>query len=83
MKILIILLTLVLVGCGGQPLPTYDQLKTYPLNCKKKSDQISDLKDIMRLKYFGPDPEQFNKADKDYYDLLKEHIWWFSYNCEQ
>lgn len=83
MKKLIILLTVVLAGCGGQPLPTYEQLKNYPLDCKKKVEQIFDLKDIMRLKYFGPDPEQFSKADKAYYDLLKEHIWWFSYNCEQ
>lgn len=83
MRTLLVLATVVLVGCGGQPLPTYNQLANYPLDCKKKTEQIRDLKEIMRLKYFGPDPEFFNKTDKAYYDLLKEHIWWFSYNCEQ
>lgn len=83
MKRFIPILVLALVGCSGQPLPTYEELQRYPLNCKKKHDQIMDLQDIMRLKFFNPDPEKLNKEDKAYHALLKEHIWWFSYNCEQ
>ncbi len=83
MKKLALIAAVLLYGCGGNPLPTYGELKQYPLDCKKKNDQIQDLKDIQRLKYFGPDPEKFSDEDRAYYALLKEHIWWFSYNCEQ
>ncbi len=83
MKKLIISLAIVLVGCGGQPLPTYSQLEQYPLDCKKKHQQISELQEIQRLKFFGPDPDAFDREDKAYFALLKEHIWWFSYNCEK
>lgn len=83
MKRLIPLLVLLLSGCGGQPLPSYEELKRFPLDCKKKGDQVSDLKDIMRLKYFDPNIENLNKQDRAYYALLKEHIWWFEYNCNQ
>ncbi len=83
MKRFIPLLVLALVGCSGQPLPTYDELSNYPLDCKKKHQQLSDLRDIMRLKFFDPNPEKLNNEDRAYHTLLKEHIWWFSYNCEQ
>ena len=83
MKLLIPLVVLALVGCTGEPLPTYEQLKHYPLDCKKRSDQVYDLKQIQRLKHFGPDPETFDKADSEYYALLKEHLWWFEYKCNE
>ncbi len=83
MKTLIVLLTAALVGCSGQPLPTYQQLQNYPLDCKKRADQIWDLKDILRLKFMDRSTEKLEGEDKAYHSLLKEHIWWFAYNCEQ
>lgn len=83
MKKLAIILVLALIGCSGRPLPTYDQLKSYPLDCKHQQAQLSELKEIMRLKYFDPNPDNLNESDRAYRALLKEHIWWFAYNCEQ
>jgi len=82
-KKLILITAIFLYGCSAEPLPTYSELKQFPLDCKKKNEQISDLKEIQHLKYFGPDPEKFSDDDRAYYTLLKEYIWWFSYNCEQ
>lgn len=83
MKTLLVLLTAALVGCSGQPLPTYQQLQNYPLDCKKKYDQITELEEIQRLKYFDPIPEKRTEQEQAYYALLREHIWWFAYNCNQ
>lgn len=83
MKFLIALVIVLLVGCSGKPLPTYAELKQYPLSCKLQDKQVAELERIQNIKRFSEDPDQLNEMDRKYNSLLKEHLWWFVYNCEQ
>ena len=83
MKRLIFVLALTLIGCGkSDPLPTYEQLKHYPLDCKKQEAQLKDLEEIKRYKNFNP-PDLRSESENAYFGLLREHVWWFAYNCEE
>jgi hypothetical protein len=82
-KFLITLVIVFLVGCSGKPLPTYAELKQYPLSCKLKAQQLVELERIQNAKRFAEDPDQLNESDRAYNSLLREHLWWFVYNCEQ
>ena len=82
MKRLLPFVVLALVGCdSGPPLPTYEQLKAYPLSCAKQEQQLPELKRIQVRKRFDEDPENLDEMDRAYNSLLKEHIWWFAYRC--
>lgn len=83
MKFLIALVIVLLVGCSGKPLPTYAELKQYKLSCNLQDKQVAELERIQNIKRFSEDPDQLNEMDRKYNALLKEHLWWFVYNCEQ
>jgi|LauGreDrversion4_2_1035121.scaffolds.fasta_scaffold100398_5 hypothetical protein len=84
MRFLIALVAVLVAGCGNSTsLPTYEQLTKYPLSCKLKYEQFSELKNIQRIKNFAQDPDALSPEDRQYNALLKEHLWWFVYNCEQ
>ena len=84
MKRLIPLVVVALAGCGNSaPVPTYDQLARYSLSCDLKQEQFSNLKRIQKIKNFSDDPDTLSFEDRKYNALLKEHLWWFVYNCEQ
>jgi hypothetical protein len=83
MKRLIPFVVVILVGCGkSDPIPTYDELKQFQLNCTHKARQLTQLKHIQYQVNFIEDPDQLNDSDRAYNALLKNHIWWFSYSCE-
>ena len=84
MRFLILLLFILVTGCGNSaPLPTYEQLVNYPLSCKLKNEQFTELQRIRAKKNFSEDPDQLSAEDRQYNAVLKEHLWWFVYNCEQ
>jgi hypothetical protein len=84
MKLLIAAVVVLVAGCSNSaPIPTYDQLLNYPLSCKHKNEQFTELQRIRGKKNFSEDPDQLSAEDRRYNALLKEHLWWFVYNCEQ
>ena len=84
MKFIVALLVVLVTGCGNTAaLPTYEQLVNYPVNCKFKNEQFRELKQIQSRKNFSEDPDQLSNEDRKYNAMLKEHLWWFVYNCEQ
>jgi hypothetical protein len=84
MRFLIPLMIVLVAGCSNSaPLPTYEQLVNYPLSCKLKNEQFRELKQIQGKKNFSEDPDQLSDQDRRYNALLKEHLWWYVYNCEQ
>jgi len=83
-KFIVALLVVLVAGCGNTAaLPTYEQLVNYPVNCKLKNEQFRELKQIQKKKNFSEDPDQLSDQDRRYNAMLKEHLWWFVYNCEQ
>jgi hypothetical protein len=84
MRLLITLLIATVAGCSNSaPVPTYEQLLNWQLSCKQKNEQFKELKRIQQIKNFNEDPDQLSAIDRQYNALLKEHMWWFVYNCEQ
>lgn len=84
MKRLIPFVFILLAGCGNsRTLPSYEELLNYPLSCNKKFEQFSELKNIQRIKNFSADLDSLSFDDRKYNALLKDHLWWFVYNCEQ
>lgn len=84
MKRLIPMAVLLLVGCGNTAsIPSYDELVKYPVSCNLKNEQFPFLKKIQEVKNFPDDPDSLSPDDRKYNAVLKEHLWWFVYNCEQ
>lgn len=79
----VLVVALLLAGCSGKPLPSYEELKKYPLSCKHQSEQLKELKSFQSRKNFSEDPELLNDEDRAYNALLHEHVWWFTYTCDQ
>jgi hypothetical protein len=91
MKYLAILAALALVGCKESDRNqianvqsktlTYQQLVDYPIDCSKKDNQLSYLRDIQTQKNFAEDPDVLDDYDRAYNGRLKATIWWYSYSC--
>lgn len=62
---------------------TYQQLLDYPVDCKLKDQQLTELQRIQRIKNFNPDSDELNETDYHYNSRLKATIWYYSYGCEQ
>jgi hypothetical protein len=83
-KYLPLLAVMLLVGCDNSPpLPTYEQLKSYPVSCKLKDKQLPELVLIQKRKNFAVDPDSLTDEQRLYNASLKDLIWWYSYRCEQ
>lgn len=67
----------------GLTVPTYEQLRDYPVDCKLKDSQLADLYRIQKIKNFAEDPDDLNDQDRQYNARLKATIWWFAYGCEK
>jgi len=61
---------------------TYEQLKNYPVNCLKKTQQLEELNSLLNSKNFDSDPEKLAESDRIYNSRLKATIWWYTYSCE-
>jgi hypothetical protein len=84
MKFLIAFVIVLVTGCSNSaPLPTIEELINYPLSCKKKHEQYRHLADIQKRKNFSENPDNLSPQDRQYNSVLREHLWWFVYNCEQ
>lgn len=62
---------------------TYQELVDYPVDCKFKETQVSELKNLQSIKNFNPDPDLLNEEDHDFNSRLKATIWWYVYRCDQ
>lgn len=83
MKRLIPILVLAVAGCNAEPVPTYEQLVNWKLSCKLKHEQFPKLERIQKQKNFSKDIDELSPTDRAYNAILREHMWWFVYNCEQ
>jgi hypothetical protein len=88
MKLLLVGMALVLIGCtnassGSKKTLTYQELLAYPVSCDKADKQLEELKALQREKNFDPDSDNLNTADQEYNSRLKATIWWFAYSCDQ
>jgi hypothetical protein len=87
-KYLLILAVAVLVGCSdarpANPMLTYEQLKSFQVDCEKKEEQLKQLNYIKARKNFPENPEDItDEMDRAYNSRLKATIWWYTYRCEQ
>jgi hypothetical protein len=87
-KYILILAVAVLAGCSdavpANPMLTYEQLKSFPMDCEKKDAQLKQLNYIKTAKNFPQNPEDIsNEMDRAYNSRLKSTIWWYTYRCEQ
>ena len=72
-----------------QPTPTqikvlsYEELKSYPINCKLKTQQLAELTNLQKYLNFDQDPDKLGSDDAIYDSRLKATIWYFHYGCEE
>ena len=87
MRLVVILLLSVLVGCTdakpANKMLTYEQLVDYPADCEKSKEQLEQLRYIQKVKNFNQDLDKLNEDDRAYNSRLKATIWWYTYRCEQ
>jgi hypothetical protein len=84
-KILVVVTILLLSACKVDPykaVPTYEELKNYPVDCNKKDLQLAHLYLVQKTKNFKEDPDELTPADYFYNSRLKSTIWWFYYECD-
>lgn len=62
---------------------TYNELHNYPVDCKKKKEQLSELYALQKYLNFNIDPDKLNNDDSIYDARLKATIWYFYYGCEE
>jgi hypothetical protein len=82
--ILVLFVALLIYACRSDPyqeIPTFEELKNYPVDCNKKELQLSHLYLIQKTKNFNEDPDELTDADYYYNSRLKSTIWWFYYEC--
>ena len=83
MRLVVILLLSVLVGCtDAKPtnkMLTYEQLVDYPADCEKSKEQLEQLRYIQKVKNFNQDLDKLNEDDRAYNSRLKATIWWYTY----
>jgi hypothetical protein len=61
---------------------TYQELVDYPVDCKFKESQLTELKNLQAVKNFDLDPDVLSEEDHDFNSRLKATIWWYAYGCE-
>jgi hypothetical protein len=64
-------------------IPSLDELRSYPVDCKLKEKQLAHLRQIQQIKNFNSDPDLLSTLDKAYNSRLKATIWWFYFGCEK
>lgn len=82
--ILVLIILLLLSACKVDPyqaIPSFEELKKYPVDCNKKTVQLAHLYLIQKTKNFNEDPDELTPADYMYNRRLKSTIWWFYYEC--
>lgn len=75
------LLLLVDNGTASVKIPSYEELKNYPMSCQEADNQLKYLKDVRSALKLPEDPDQLNENDRIYNSRLKATIWWYSYTC--
>jgi hypothetical protein len=83
-KILVLIIVLLLSACDvdlSRAIPTFEELRNYPVDCNKKDSQLSHLLLIQKTKNFNEDPDELAPIDYAYNSRLKSTIWWFYYEC--
>jgi len=64
-------------------IPSLEDLRSYPVDCKLKEKQLAHLRQIQQIKNFNSDPDLLSTLDKAYNSRLKATIWWFYFGCEK
>lgn len=62
---------------------TYQELVNYPVDCKRKDEQLAELLTIQKIKNFNSDSDELDESDYHYNSRLKATIWYYAYGCEQ
>jgi hypothetical protein len=89
MKLITIAITLALAGLypavvvAETKIPSLEELRSYPVDCKLKEKQLAHLRQIQQIKNFNSDPDSLSTLDKAYNSRLKATIWWFYFGCEK
>ena len=89
MKLVIIVVALILAGCypaksfAEIKIPSLEELRSYPVDCKLKEKQLAHLRQIQQIKNFNSDPDLLSTLDQAYNSRLKATIWWFYFGCEK
>ena len=83
MKKLLCIVAILLVGCDGLHIPTYEELRKFPKSCDKEEQQLAKLKRYQNVLNFSEDPDQLIEQDRAYNKLLKETIWWYATECHR
>jgi hypothetical protein len=89
MKLVTIAITLALVGLypavavAETKIPSLEELRSYPVDCKLKEKQLAHLRQVQQIKNFNSDPDLLSTLDKAYNSRLKSTIWWFYFGCEK
>ena len=75
----------ILSGCDSNAtrVLSLKELKEFPVSCAKKETQLTQLKEIQKIKAFNPDLEKLSEQDQIYNARLKSTIWWYSYTCNR
>jgi hypothetical protein len=87
MKLITIAIAVILAGLypavtvAETKLLSLEELRSYPVDCKLKEKQLSQLRQIQKIKKFNSDPDELNDLDKAYNSRLKATIWWFYFEC--
>ena len=89
MKLLTIAIALTLLGLypavvvAEIKIPSLEELRSYPVDCKLKEKQLAHLRKIQQIKKFNSDPDTLDAYDRAYNSRLKATIWWFYFGCEK
>ena len=89
MKLLTIAIALTLavlypaVAVAETKIPSLEELRSYPVDCKFKEKQLSHVRKIQQIKNFNSDPDTLDAYDRAYNSRLKSTIWWFYFGCEK
>jgi len=63
--------------------PSYEELARWPADCSRRTEQLTALRNIQRIKNFDPDPDRLNESDRNYNSRLKAIIWWYPLYCSK
>lgn len=84
MKHLLIIVALVLTGCGDNTrILSYDELVRFRTSCTNQVAELKQLQAIQRFKNFAQDPDDLNEEDRAYNSRLKATIWSYSLECNR
>jgi len=89
MKLLTIAIALAVAGLypavavAETKIPSLEELRSYPVDCKLKEKQLAQLRQIQKVKNFNSNPDTLDEYDRAYNSRLKSTIWWFYFGCEK